>query len=142
MTSRIPFILAAAIALGVMSSAARAESKKEYQNRVKLMLDFAVHSNEYVRQRLGDRSLVAYAHAMAERNAGEAERMTPPKPYTMLHPHFLLVLENIERAFFYAKSGDLGHYRKHQKVVRQELQLLETLAEREHLELYMWGIGR
>jgi hypothetical protein len=134
----IPILLAAALAV----PGARAESKKEYQNRFRLMLDYAVRTNEYVRQRLGDRKLAAYAHAMAERNAGEAERMTPPAQYALLHPHFLLVLENIERSFFFVQKGDLAQYRHHQKVVRRELQLLEALAERERLELYMWDRGR
>ncbi len=135
-------VASALIALALVSQTAWGESKKEYQNRFKLMLDYAVRTNEYVRQRLGDKGLASYAHAMAERNAAEAERMTPPKQYALLHPHFLLVLENIERSFFFAQKGELSHYRRHQKVVRRELQLLEALAERERLELYMWGRGR
>ena len=67
--------------------------------------------------------------------------MTPPERYVLLHPHFLLVLENIERSFFYAARGDLKRYRRYQKIVRKELHLLETMAEREQLELYMWGRG-
>lgn len=133
--------LLVALAVATGGGPAAAESKLEYQNRFRLMLDFAVRTNEYVRQHLSDRGLAAYAHAMAERNAVEAERMTPPKGFALLHPHFLLVLENIERSFYFAAKGELARYRHHQKVVRKELQLLETMAERERLDLYMWGRG-
>ncbi|MCP4599752.1 MAG: hypothetical protein GY847_04300 [Proteobacteria bacterium] len=140
--TRIGFAAVLVFGIALSIPMARGASKKEYQNQFRLMLDFAVRTNEYVRQRLGDKALISYAHAMSERNTTEAERMTPPVQYTILHPHFLLVLENIERSFFFASKGDLSHYRHHQKVVRRELQLLEALAEKERLELYMWGRGR
>ena len=117
----------------------RAESKQEYQNRLRVMFDYAVRMDDYVRNHLGDRKLAGYAQAMAEKNASEAERMTPPDDYRMVHPHLLLVLENIERSFFYAAKGDMGQYRHHQKIVRKELNLVEALAEKENLELYLWG---
>ncbi|MCP4678820.1 MAG: hypothetical protein GY854_25700 [Deltaproteobacteria bacterium] len=135
-------ILVMILAAMLASQVALGENKKEYQNKFRLMLDYAVRTNEYVRRHLGDKSLVAYAQTMAEKNATQAERMTPPKKYTMIHPHFLLVLENIERSFFFAEKGDLANYRRHQKIVRRELHLLEALAEREHLDLYMWEKGR
>jgi hypothetical protein len=138
MTTAIARIaLVAALALTV-SVAARTESRLEYENRFRMMVDFSVRSNEYVRQHLSDRALAAYAQRMAAQNAEAAEQMTPPGPYAMIHPHFLLVLENVERSFFYAAQGKLERYRHYQKVVRKELQLLESLAERDGLELYLW----
>ena len=130
------------IATASMHATSYGESHKEYKHKFMLMLDHAVHVNDYLRQRLGDKSLALYTHAMAETNASEAEKMTPPSKYAMLHPHFLLVLENIERSFYFAKKGDLLHYRHHQKMVRKELQLLEALADRERVDLYIWGQRR
>jgi hypothetical protein len=130
------------IAVASMHGASYGESNKEYKNKFLLMLDHAVYVNDYVRQRLGDKSLALYAHAMAETNASAAEKMTPPSKYAMLHPHFLLVLENIERSFYFAQKGDLAHYRHHQKMIRKELQLLEALADRERIDLYIWGRRR
>ncbi|MDJ0762990.1 MAG: hypothetical protein QNJ97_08390 [Myxococcota bacterium] len=138
-------ILSTAVAMALVisfASAAGAETKQEYQHRFKLMLDYAVRTNEYIRQRLLDKGLAAYAHAMAEKNTSAAEQMTPPSQYAGLHPHFLLVLENIERSLFFAAKGELGKYRHYQRTVRKELQILEVLAEREHLELYMWDRWR
>lgn len=136
--------LAAAVVAGAMllaGASAGAESKREYENRFRLMLDLAVRMNEYVRQHLGDRSLGDYAQRIAEKNARAAEKMTPPEQFELLHPHFLLVLENIERGFHYASEGRLDRYRHHQKVVRKELHVLEMMAEREGLGLYLWDRG-
>ena len=120
-------------------SPGQAETKKEYENRFQLMLDYAVRLNEYVRSRLGDKGLASYAHAMSERNASEAERMTPPTQFSLLHPHFLLVLENVERSFHFIANGDLTHYRHHQRIMRKELNILEALADKERIDLYLWG---
>ena len=121
------------------TTAARAESKQEYENRIRLMLDYAMRLDDYIRAHLGDRKLASYAQVMAEKNAAEAEKMSPPESYSMLHPHLLLSLENIERSFYFAARGDLAQYRHHQKMVRKELQLVEALAEKEHLDVYIWG---
>lgn len=137
--SRCALAAVCALVICTLASPGVAESKQEYQNRFRLMMDYAVRLNDYVRSHLGDRKLSAYAHAMSERNADEAEQMTPPKPYAMMHPHFLLVLENIERSFFYAAKGDLAKYRNYQKLVRKELRLVEALAEQAGLDLYLWG---
>ena len=133
-------IVAVAAAVGAPATVG-GETKQQYQNRFRLMLDFAVRTNEYVRQHLGDKTLAAYAHTMAEQNAAAAEQMTPPTQYTLLHPHFLLVLENIERSFYHAAQGRLERYRHHQKVVRKELHVLEGLAERSQLGLYLLDRG-
>ena len=132
-------VVIAVLAINSWSARSVAESKQEYQNRFQVMIDYAVRLNDYVRGHLGDRKLAAYANAMAERNATEAERMTPPEQYRQVHPHFLLVLENIERSLHFAAKGRLANYRHHQKIVRKELQLLEALAERVNLDLYLWG---
>ena len=130
------------IGFTALQGSAHGESNREYKNKFLLMLDHAMHVNDYVRQRLGDKSLALYAHAMAETNVSVAEKMTPPTKYAMLHPHFLLVLENIERSFYFAHKRDLPNYRHHQKMVRKELQLLEALADRERVELYIYGQRR
>jgi hypothetical protein len=138
---RLKLIVALALVALTCAGPVTGETRREYENRFRVMTDYAVRTNEYVRQHLGDKSLARYAHGMAERNAAAAEQMTPPPQYALLHPHFLLVLENIERSFYFASQGRLERYRHHQKVVRKELQLLESLAEREHLPLYLWDKG-
>lgn len=131
------FLIVAAFA--IQPASAGAETKQEYENRIRVMIDYAVRLDDYVRTRLGDKKLAAYAQVMAEKNASEAEKMTPPEAYAMLHPHLLLAMENIERCFYYVSKGDLAQYRHHQKLVRKELQMVDVLAEKEHLDLYIWG---
>jgi hypothetical protein len=134
---RAAFVIAALVTVCATGSVA-AETKPEYQNRLKLMLDLAIRTNDHVRRHLSDKGLVGYAHAMAEKNASEAERMTPPKDYALVPPHFLLVLENIERSFYFASRGKMDRYRHHYKIVRRELDLLEAISSRERLELFVY----
>ncbi len=116
-----------------------AETVKEYEAQIRLMIDYAVRLDDYVRGHLGDKKLAAYAQIMSEKSVDQAERMTPPEMYKTVHPHLLIVLENTERSFFYASKGDMAKYRYYQRTLKKELQTLEALAEREHLDLYIWG---
>jgi hypothetical protein len=138
------YTAAATLALALMGAAmtgAHAETKREYEARFVAMMEIAERIDDLARQHLGDRALLEYAHTMAAANAAAAEQMTPSKEYAMLHPHFLLVLENIERSLFYAADGKMERYRHFQKLMRRELQLLEELAERAGLDLYRLGRG-
>ena len=134
--------LALALALtGATVAGARTETKREYEARFVAMMEIAERIDDLARQHLGDRALLAYAHTMAAANASAAEQMTPSKEYSALHPHFLLVLENIERSLFYAAGGKMERYRHFQKLKRKELQVLEELADRAGLDLYRLGRG-
>ncbi len=104
------------------------------------MIDVAVRLNDYVKKHLGDKGVCSYAQGVAEKNVEEASRMTPPPSFSMVHPHLLLVLENMERSFYSASKGDLAGYRKYQKRLRKEMKLLDNVADREKLDLfYSWG---
>lgn len=113
-----------------------ADSKREYENRFRIMLQYAVNINEYVRRHLQDVGLCTYAQEMTTTNARAAEQMTPPQKYKDIHPHFLLVLENVERSFYYAVQRRFDRYRHHQKIVNKELSILETLSDRAGIEPY------
>ncbi|MBN2524766.1 MAG: hypothetical protein JXR76_00135 [Deltaproteobacteria bacterium] len=113
-----------------------AESQREYEIRFQIMLQYAVDINEYVRRHLQDKNLCSYAEEMTATNARLAEQMTPPEKFAEIHPHFLLVLENVERSFYYATQGRLTRYRHHQKIVNKELSILEALADRVGMKPY------
>jgi hypothetical protein len=138
---RAVIVVVALIAFSLQFKPVRclAETTQEYENQLRLMIDYAVRLDDYIRSHLGDKKLAAYAQAMSEKSVDAAERMTPPDSYKVIHPHVLLVLENTERSFFFAAKGDMSKYRYYQKTLRKELQELEALSEREHLELYIWG---
>jgi hypothetical protein len=130
-------VLAAVLVIATPSFAG-AESKLQYKNRFTIMLDFAVRTNDYMRRHLGDRELCSYAQAMSQTNAEQAEQMVPPPKYEMMHPHFLLVLENVERSLYYASRGNLARYRQIQKLVRKEQHILEMMAEKLGIHLYYY----
>jgi len=138
MVQRCLASIAALLLVLSVSGGAGGETRREYENRLRVMIDLSVRLDEYVRQHLGDRSLAAYAQAITLQSVTAAERMTPPKPLAHLHPHLVLVLENIERSFHYAAEGRLDRYRHHQKIVRKELQLFESMAEQAGLGLFDW----
>jgi len=136
--------VAAALALalfGGLTAGARAETRKEYEARFVAMMEIAERIDDLARQHLGDRALLEYAHTIAAANAAAAEQMTPSREYVALHPHFLLVLEDLERSLSYAAQGRMERYRHFQKLKRKELQVLEELADRAGLDLYRLGRG-
>ncbi len=112
------------------------QTPRQYETGFKIMLDYAIRINEYGRVHLQDNRLCAYAQAMSETNARQAEQMSPPKKYSLMHPHFLLILENIERSFYYAAQGRFDRYRHHQKIVRKELGIVEIMADRAGINPY------
>jgi hypothetical protein len=112
------------------------QTSGQYETGFKIMLDFAIRINEYTRVHLQDNRLCAYSQAMAETNARQAEQMSPPKKFLQIHPHFLLILENIERSFYYASQKRFDKYRHHQKIVRKELRIVEIMADRAGIEPY------
>lgn len=137
---RLPVAVLALAAL-LLAVAARAETKKEYETRFLTMMELAARIDETAKLHLGDKGLLRYLHDMAEANAKAAEQMTPPKEYSILHPHFLLVLENLERSLHFAKDGGMERYRHFQKLKNREMQILEEIAANAGLDLYRLGRG-
>jgi len=140
MTRRLAAVLVLALA-GIAAGRALAETNREYEARFAAMMEIAERVDDHAKRHLGDRALLEYAHTMAAANAAAAEQMTPSKEYATLHPHFLLVLEDIERSLFYAAQGKMERYRHFQKLKAKEMQVLEELAARAGLDLYRLGGG-
>jgi hypothetical protein len=129
------------LATVLFAGAARAETKKEYETRFLAMMELASRIDDTAKLHLGDRGLLRYLHDMADANAKAAEQMTPPREYAILHPHFLLVLENLERSLYFAQDGKMERYRHFQKLQNKEMQLLEEIAANAGLDLYRLGRG-
>ena len=127
--------------VGIAAGAALAETNREYEARFAAMMEIAERVDDHARRHLGDRALLRYAHSIAAANAAAAEQMTPSKEYAALHPHFLLVLENLERSLYHAAQGKMERYRHFQKLRAKEMQVLEELAARAGLDLYRLGSG-
>jgi len=137
------FAVAASLVVGLSfaSALSLAETKKEYETRFLAMMEISQRLDDTAKLHLGDKGLLRYLHEMAGANVKSAEQMTPPREFALLHPHFLLVLENEERSLFFAMDGKMERYRHFQKLKMKELQLLEEIAANAGLDLYRLGRG-
>jgi len=114
---------------------ASAELKGEYANRLVYVMDWVVKSNNYLREHITDRKLAKYMNEIALRHVEMCRLWTPPEEFRDLHPHFIIMLENAERAFYFAGTGVLSGYRKHHRILRNELRLVDALLDRNRITL-------
>ena len=62
--------------------------------------------------------------------------MKKPTPKTaVVHPHVVLVVENLERALDAAAASDAGAYQKRVRIAREELLNLEAVLRQLKLRL-------
>ncbi len=127
------WLLAAAVTAAALAlpAAAHAENRREYVNKYVLLIDWVNRSEIWVRTHLEDTSLCRMAHAIAERHVELARRMTPPPEFVAIHPHLLLVVENTERMYAFAAAGNRAAFRRHYRIVQEELRLISELLQAE-----------
>jgi len=80
-----------------------------------------------------DAELSRFAYPLAEHYVEMAGRMTPGERLKIVHPHLLLVVENVERAFDASAHGDQHAFRQHVRTIREELATLEAVLK--HLKV-------
>lgn len=110
---------------------ARAETSREYVNRYVMLVDWVTRSEIWVSGHLEDLGLCRAAHAVAEEHVEIGRRMTPPQEYSGIHPHLLIVLENAERMYALAAASDRAGYRRHRRIVQDELRLIAEILQAE-----------
>ena len=106
-----------------------------YLDRAALLLNECHQTNEWLLAHLTDKELAAVAHDMADARVKAARRMAVPKDVVAAHPHFLLTLENAERAADAAAAGDLEHFMQYLRVSRDEEGLFRSLLTQLKLQL-------
>ena len=89
----------------------------------------------YVPRHEADTDLADVAHAVAETLVEKSQRLTPPDELRDLHPHFLLVLENAERAFHYLSQSDDEKADRHMAVVRDEIRIMRQIQREIGIEI-------
>ncbi len=62
-----------------------------------------------------------------------ASKMTPGERLQLVHPHLLIVVENVERAVNAAAHQHLQAFRQHVRTIREELATLEAVLK--HLKV-------
>ncbi len=104
-----------------------------YVTELSLVLEGARRVLLFSEAHAGDTELSRFAHPLAEYYVELAGRMTPGPQLAMVHPHLLLVVENVERALDAAAHGGQHAFRQHVRTVREELATLETVLK--HLKV-------
>jgi hypothetical protein len=127
-------LLAAVLGAGPPSPAGATEQAK-YLSQFVLMMDWVNRAIVYVPRHEDDRDLADVAHAVAEQLVEKSERLTPPEALRDLHPHFLLVLENAERAFHYLSQGEGEKAERHLAVVRDEVRIMRQIQREIGIEI-------
>ena len=113
----------------------RATPQANYLSQFVLMMDWVNRAVAYVPRHADDPDLADVAHAVAEAFVEKAQRLTPPEGLRDLHPHFLLVLENAERTFYYLSQGDSEKADRHLAVVRDETRIMRQIQREIGIEI-------
>jgi hypothetical protein len=100
-----------------------------YLNSVAMLIRESMQSGDWVRVNLGDRELARLAHHMAEARFNIAGKMVVPKEVDKAHPHFLLVLSNVERAMDAAARGDTNQFVRSMDAARAESRTLRAVLD-------------
>jgi len=128
---------ATAALLGVMlgATSAPATPQANYLSQFVLMMDWINRAIVYVPRHEDDPDLADVAHAVAEAFVEKSQRLTPPEELRDLHPHFLLVLENAERTFYYLSQGDSEKADRHLAVVHDETRIMRQIQREIGIEI-------
>lgn len=119
-------LLTIGLLLVVLSTAAPAWAGS-YLDRAALLLDQARKEGDMLQPRTHDKELVAVVKALAEVRAKTGRKMEVPAAIGKAHPHFLLVLENCERAAEAAQQGNFKKFMEHLTTARNEDRTFRTI---------------
>ena len=82
-----------------------------------------------------DSDFARFAYPLSEQYVDMAGHMVPPGKLAVVHPHLLLVVENVERAMAAAAAGDQASFRQRTRTVREELSSLDGVLKQLKLRL-------
>ena len=80
-----------------------------------------------------DPEMARFIYPLSETYVELAGKMMPGDKLKLVHPHVLIVVENVERAFNAASHGDLHAFRQHVRTIREELATLDAVLK--HLKI-------
>jgi hypothetical protein len=143
--SRYRAVLAAVGLIAVLGGAAgfaltaRAEvtqrRERVYLAELSMVLEGARRLLLWAETYPADSDFARFAYPLSERYVDMAGHMTPPGKLAVVHPHLLLVVENVERAMAAAAAGDQPAFRQRTRTVREELASLDGVLKQLKLRL-------
>ena len=114
---------------------AQPAARREYLQRLVLLLDGVRRTLRWVELHPGNEGLARFAAPLAQQLVLMTGHMTPPPELRLLHPHLLLITENTERALTSLAGGDPRAYRAHLRTVREEQRTLQSVLHHLQIEL-------
>lgn len=112
-----------------------AARERLYLTEVGLVVEGARRLLSFTEHNPGDTDFAKFARSLAERYVELAGRMLPSPKAAVVHPHLLLVVENLERALDAAAAADAAGYQKRIRITREELLNLEAVLKQLKLRL-------
>lgn len=100
-----------------------------YLDRAALLLDEARKEGDMLQPRMNDRELVLLIKAVAEARVKAARSMEVPAAVGKVHPHLLLVLENIERAASAGLDRNFKKFAEHINTARDEDRIFRAVLK-------------
>ena len=77
--------------------------------------------------------MARFVYPLSEDYVQLAGKMTPGERLKIVHPHLVIVVENVERAVNAAAHGELQSFRQHVRTIREELATLDAVLK--HLKV-------
>ncbi|MDB4986249.1 MAG: uncharacterized protein JWN04_1427 [Myxococcaceae bacterium] len=125
----LALLMSAALHAPSVHAQTDARRDRVYLTELGLLVDGARRLISFSESNIDDRELIKFAWPLAERYVEIASHMLPPPKISVVHPHLLLVVENLERALDSAAGADLAAYQKRIRIARDELANLEAVLK-------------
>lgn len=121
-------------------AAAEGETPRDrsYLVQLALLVDGARRLIAFCEGHPENAELARFAYPLSERYVEMAGRMVPAQKLAVVHPHLLLVVENLERALDSAAAANPTSYQKRMRIAREELANLEAMLKQLKLRLPEW----
>lgn len=135
---------ALALSLLTLAPAAQAENDvrrgRLYVTELAIVLESARRALLWIETYAGEAELASFVYPLSEQYVAIASRMTPPARLAAVHPHLVIVVENVERALDAAAEGDMVAFRQRARIVREELVTLDAVLK--HLKVRLPELAR
>lgn len=130
----IPIIFYICLMLSINVFAGQ-NQKTSYINQVVLILDWVDRTDSWIVTHLIDTKLLQFTHSIAENYVEIGNKLSPPPELVSIHPHILLLLENMERSLFYGARGDRRRYLRYRKMLIDESRIIDEIVEELHINI-------
>ena len=109
--------------------------KRIYINQYVLIMDWVVRTDSWIITHYNDRHLCKFSHRISQTYMEEARKLNPPESLKPIHPHLLIIMENMERSLYYCSIGNKKRYLKSRRIVLEEEKIIDELLMELHIRI-------